>query len=94
MKIVPRRSAEAIDAAQHEDTTTEFPAGPEQVVLRRTTVTVERETVSFFVRRPVVEREAVPAAQPAERDGAHQPQDRNLPAALPAMQNELDGGKP
>jgi hypothetical protein len=94
MKIVPGRRQLADEVAQEEDTTTEFPTGPEQIVHRRTTVTVERETVSFLVRRPVVEAliaDAVPAT--SSEDAMEKPY-RLLPAALPEQPDEASGGKP
>jgi hypothetical protein len=52
MKIEPRRLPQAQPTAQQDDTTTEFGAGTEPRIYRRTTVTVERETVSVLLRRP------------------------------------------
>jgi hypothetical protein len=46
MEIEPRPQA-----AEDEDTTAEFEAGT-PMAHRRTTVTVERETLSFIIRRP------------------------------------------
>jgi hypothetical protein len=57
MKIEPRRAPLAEQAAQQEDTTSEIEAGPR--VHRRIQVTVERETLSFLVRRPMA-----PSAEP------------------------------
>jgi hypothetical protein len=83
MKIEPRKGPVAEEATHSEDTTTEFKAGPQRLGHRRTTVTVERETVSFLLRRPVT-----PEANEPE------PPDNNLPAAALEMLNELSGGKP
>jgi hypothetical protein len=94
MKIVPRRAAQADDAAQQEDTTTEFPAGPEQMVHRRTTVTVERETVSFLMRRPVAEPVVTGADQPVSEVDAPKLFSPDLPAPSAETRNEVIEGKP
>ena len=90
MKILPRRAQLAEDGTQQEDTTTEFEAGTERMAHRRTTVTVERETVSVLIQRPVAE----PPAQSAGEENAPEPPDKNLPEELPEMPNYLTGGKP
>jgi hypothetical protein len=53
MKIEPRRAPPTEEAAHQEDTTTKFEAEPKRTAHRRTTVTVERETLSFLIRRTV-----------------------------------------
>jgi hypothetical protein len=67
MKIEPR------PATHHEDTTAEFEAGTgtrvQPKVHRRTTVTVERETLSVLIPRSVVE----PANQPADGGASPEP---------------------
>jgi hypothetical protein len=78
MKIEPRLASQAEQPAPQEDTTTEFPAGTEPMAHRRTTVTVERETLSYLIRRPV----GGAAEQPADGESA------------PETPNELSGGKP
>jgi hypothetical protein len=78
MKSEPRPAPQAEPAAQDEDTTPELAAGMPPMAHRRTTVTVERETVTFLIRRPVVS----PADRPAEGE------------SVPEMPNELSGGKP
>jgi len=60
MKIEPRR-VPPDRAAPQEPTTTEFESPAGLGAYRRTTVTVERETLSFLVRQPV----GRPADQPA-----------------------------
>jgi len=55
MEIEPSRMPLAEQATQQEDTTREFEARTEAMAHRRTTVTVERETLSFIIRRPIVE---------------------------------------
>ena len=77
MKIEPNREPLAEQAAQQEGITTEFEAGTEPRVLRRTTVTVERETISVLMRRAA----AGPQNQPAPRESAAEPLDKNLPAS-------------
>jgi hypothetical protein len=94
MKIVPGRRQQADEAAQEEDTTTELPAAPEQMAHRRTTVTVERETVSFLVRRPVVEAPIADAVPATSSEDAMEKPYRLLPAALPEQPDEASGGKP
>jgi quercetin dioxygenase-like cupin family protein len=88
MNIEPRRGTPAKQTAQQEDTTTEFEAGAETRVHRRIQVTVERETVSFLIRRVVIE----PSAASAEHSSAAESEqhERDLPAT--AKRNELDGG--
>jgi hypothetical protein len=54
MKIEPRRAPLAEAAAHQDDSTPEFEAGTGPTVHRRTTVTVERETLSILMRRPIV----------------------------------------
>ena len=90
MKIVSRKEPVAEEAAQEEDTTPEFETGTGIRVHRRITVTVERETVSIITRRQT----AAATARPASAEMAPEPSDKTLPAALPAAQKELGGGKP
>ena len=92
MKMKARRAAPAVVAAHHEDTTTEFEAGTEQRVSRITTVTVERETVSFLRRRPVVEKHAAGAAEPATLEDAPAMPDKFLTA--PEMPDAAGESKP
>jgi len=92
MKIKVRRAAPAVMAAQPEDTTTEFTAGTEQRVNRRTTVTVERETVSFLRRRPVVEKHTAGAAEPPTLEDAPAMPDKFLTA--PEMPDAAGESKP
>ena len=94
MKILPRRASLAKQAAQQEDTTAEFEAGTELRAHRRTTVTVDRETVSFLVRRPAVEAALADAAQATSAEDAMEKPYRLLPAALPEQPDEASGGKP
>jgi hypothetical protein len=89
MKTEPRRLPLAKGAAQQEDTTPEFEIGTGSRAHRRITVTVERETVSFLVRRQA----ATVAAQAPSEESAPEPSDKTLPAALPAVHKELRGGK-
>jgi len=97
MKIVSRKEPVAEEAAQEEDTTAKF-AGAEARVHRRTTVTVERETLSILMRRPVVEPDGADAAanvgRPAGEESVPEPQDKELTAASPQMRDKLRGGKP
>jgi hypothetical protein len=51
MKILPPRALQATQAAQQEDTTSDFEAGMEQRGHRRMTITIERETLSVLMRR-------------------------------------------
>jgi hypothetical protein len=64
MKIEPRRAPLAEAAAHQDDSTPEFEAGTVPAVHRRTTVTVERETLSILMRRTRV----APADEPAGAD--------------------------
>jgi len=89
VKAAPR----AEHPAQQEDTTADFGAGTEPRAHRRTTVTVERETLSFLVSRPVAASGAGPGTQPRGGEATPEPLDRNVPANSPA-QNELCGDKP
>jgi len=52
MQNEPKRAPLGEQAAHQEDTT-ESEAGTAPVVHRRTILTVERETVSILIRRPV-----------------------------------------
>jgi len=90
MKIKLRRAPGGEQAAHQEDTTTEFETGSRRWAHRRTTVIVERETVSFLIRRPA----AANVAQTADAQGAWEPLGENLPAASPQRRNELSGGEP
>jgi len=99
MKNEVRRAPSAQEPAHQEDTTTEFSAGTKQRVNRRTTVTVERETVSFLVRRPVLEGAVMEGAvmegaasdiaRHAGAEGSPDAPDKSLPAMTP---DEADGG--
>ena len=105
MKNEVRRAPSAQEPAHQEDTTTEFSAGTKQRVNRRTTVTVERETVSFLVRRPVLEgavmegdivegavvaeSAASDIARHAGAEGSPDAPDKSLPAMTP---DEADRG--
>jgi hypothetical protein len=96
MKIEPRRAPLAEEAAHQEDTTPEISPRTERRAYRRTTVTVERETLSILMRRPVAEPVAEPAAQPVEGEivpakTLSGERDQNL---LAALRNELGEGKP
>lgn len=80
MKILPRGSQLAKPAVRQEDTTAEFQAGTEQRMHRRTTVTVDRETLLILTHRSVV-------------DDATETHDQfSLPAA-PETPDEVSGGK-
>jgi hypothetical protein len=97
MKIEPRRASLAEEAAHQEDTTPEIFLGTEHRAHRRTTVTVERETLSILMRRPVAGPVAESAAQPAEGETVPETSEepgKNLPATPPALRNEFGGGKP
>jgi len=99
MKNEVRRAPSAQEPAHQEDTTTEFSAGTKQRVNRRTTVTVERETVSFLVRRPVLEGAVMEGAvmegaasdiaRHAGAEGSPDAPDKSLPAMTP---DEADRG--
>ncbi len=82
MKIEPRRAPPTEEAAHQDDTTGELEPGAGRTGHRRTTVTVERETLSFLVRRTV----ANPAEGSDPIDGNTTPKPSNK--VLP------DGGKP
>ena len=85
MKI--KRHREQLAAAAHQDNSTpEIVARTEQTVHRRTTVTVERETVSLLIRRPVEGA----ANQPSEAENAPIPQAKDAAATPPGIP---DGGK-
>jgi hypothetical protein len=70
MKDLPRRLPLAEETAHQEDITPEFEAGTEPRAFRRTTVTIERETLSVLTRRAIPEavggRVVTPAAHPSE----------------------------
>jgi hypothetical protein len=70
MKIVPRRTLVAEEAAHQEDTTAEFEAGTEQRGHRRMTVTVERETLSVLMRR-AVPAQTKPTRLPSQNNSAN-----------------------
>jgi hypothetical protein len=93
MKILPRRPPPAKQAAQQEDTTTEFETGDGPMAHRRVTMTVERETLSFLMRRPVAAPDAGLGAQPQDVEATPEQPDKNVPATPPAR-NELSRGKP
>ena len=87
MKIEPQGTP---STAHPKDITPEFEAGTEPRVHRRTTVTVERETISVLVRRSVVE----PVTESGGEQMASGSPDKNLPEAPPEMPNGLAGDKP
>jgi hypothetical protein len=69
MKIEPRRAPLAEVPALQDDSTAQFEARTEPTVYRRTTVTVERETLSVLVRRTVVAPEDELAGADSNPDG-------------------------
>jgi hypothetical protein len=77
MKIAPRRAPLA--AAHQDDSTPEFEGGAGPKVYRRTTVTVERETVLVLIRRSVL----APVDPPKESEDTQQRLDKTRPAASP-----------
>ena len=81
MNKLPRRAPLAEEAAHREHITPEFEAGTEPRVHRRTTVTVERETLSFLASRAVAEPVVTPPAHPAGEEIAPGPPDEKLPEA-------------
>jgi hypothetical protein len=95
MKIEPRRAPLEEAAAHQDDSTPEFEARAGHTVHRRTTVTVERETLSILIRRPVAEPMANPADQLAEGEIVSTETLSGTPdKSPPALRNELSGGKP
>jgi hypothetical protein len=94
MKIEIRKAPPTEEPAHHEDTTPEFEAGVRRTAHRRTTVTVERETVSFLVRRSVAEVAVADNARQAGAQDAPKTPHKLLPAALPDPSDEASGGKP
>jgi Arc/MetJ family transcription regulator len=90
MKIEVRKAPPREEGAHQEDTTPEFEAGARRSTHRRTTVTVERETVSFLVRRAVAEAAVAGEAQRAGAEDAPKTPDERLPAATPET---AQGGK-
>jgi hypothetical protein len=80
MKIDPRRAPLAEAAAHQEDSTPEIEAGQGLMVHRRTTVTIERETISILVRRTVAE---VAVAQNASAENVSETPEKLLPATMP-----------
>lgn len=70
MKKLPRRAPLKGEAAQQEDTTPKSDAGTEPRAHRRTTVTVERETLSVFLRPAVQNASAEPAAADTSERGS------------------------
>jgi hypothetical protein len=80
MKIIPRAAPLAEQTVRQEDTTAEFQAGTERRVHRRTTVTVDRETLLVLTHRSVVE-------------DATETHDQLLLAAAPETPDEVSGGK-
>jgi hypothetical protein len=93
MHIKPRRGAPTEQAAHKEDTTAEIEAGPQNQVLRRTTVTVERETVSVLMRRTATAPAVASAADPTALEGGADPPGKDQDAALLVTRNELSEGK-
>jgi hypothetical protein len=85
MKNEPHKLPLTEEAARQEDTTPEFGAGAGRRAHRRMTVTVERETLSIFMRRPVVGAAAANVAanvnQPAGAESAPEPSGKDLPTA-------------
>jgi hypothetical protein len=106
MKNLPNRPPLAIDAAHQDDITAEFEAnfearieaGTELRAHRRTTVTVERETLSVLTRRTVPEAATEPGAVPstdlAGRQIVPKPANENPPASTSASPNDLAASKP
>jgi hypothetical protein len=94
MKIVPHRATLAEGAAQQEDTTANFSAGTEGSGRRRIVVTVERETLSIFMRRSQVEAAATEVAPLASSESTTELADKDSPAASPKKQKKHSGGKP
>jgi Arc/MetJ family transcription regulator len=94
MKVRPRRGAPLGQAAHKEDTTAEIEAGAPNQVLRRTTVTVERETVSVLMRRTVTAPAVSFGEDPAALDGEVDAPRKHLQAASRATRNEPSEGKP
>lgn len=94
MKIEPRREPLEQVASHQQDTTQNIEKGAGRATHRRTTVTVERETVLFLVRRAVAEAAVEKVDQPAGEESAPRPPDKNLPSASPEKRNQLSGGKP
>jgi hypothetical protein len=94
MKSEPRRAPPPEEVAHKEDTTMEFEPGAARAGHRRTTVTIERETLSFLIRRPAVETVTTPVARSPDRQtAAPAPPDENPPAPSPETQRELSEGK-
>lgn len=100
MKNIPPRARQTMQAAslpeqaaRQEEATSDLEAGTGPRAHRRTTVTVERETISFVVRRSAETPSVGSAAQPAGVEAALELPDKILPAALPAWK-ETSGGKP
>jgi hypothetical protein len=87
MNIKVRKAPPTEEAAHQEDTTPEFEAGERRSTHRRTIVTVERETVSFLLRRSVAEVAVADVARQASADHAADKQDKRLPAARPDEAN-------
>ncbi len=94
MKIKRHRAPLAASAAQQDDSTPDFKARTEPPVHRRTTVTVERETVSVLMMRTAEDRVSVSVFQPQGEEISQEAQTESLPEVSPEMLNDLTGDKP
>lgn len=83
MKNPPRRAPLMEEPAHQEDITPKIGAGTEPRAYRRTTVTVERETLSVLARRTVAEPVAANGAHPGGSEIGPEPQDESPPGSSP-----------
>jgi hypothetical protein len=93
MRIVPRRATPPKQAAHQEHSTPEIETETGPIARRRMTITVDRETVSVRIRRPVAKPENS-VAQSATGARMPEPQGKRLPAASPELRNALSGNNP
>jgi hypothetical protein len=94
MKIQSRRTPPPEEPVQQEPARLDVELGTEPRAHRRTTVTVERETLSVLLRRTISEPVTASAPRTKDEQTGLESADRNLSVASPPAQNELDGGKP
>jgi hypothetical protein len=81
MKIETHPAPPPEEAMHQEDTTPEFGPAAQFTAHRRTTVIVERETLSFLVRRSLMETGATPTGQSPAAKTVPETPGKYLPAA-------------
>ena len=85
-----RRAPLPAAAAHQDDSTANFKAGTEPTMHRRTTVTVERETLSILMRRPV----AGATREPQDGKTTPEPPGEMQSVTSPKLSDEASVGKP